>query len=196
MSDEADGQTSDEPTGPLEVDVVGVQIVPSEGISIVLLAELETVDRVLPIFIGPVEAQAIALAIEGVAPPRPFTHDLFVATLEAAGAQITDLLITALDRGTFLAELGLATAAGERRIDARPSDGLALALRVGAPVRVKPRLFAAASVPVVGGADDSFTDDEIDRIVDEFRGFIDAADPSDFAEPDDPPDPHDPPAGP
>jgi uncharacterized protein len=173
-------ESSDERAGPLPVEILGLQIIPSTGASIVLLGRLETTDRVLPIFIGPAEAQSIGLALEGVVPPRPITHDLFVATIDAAGARITDLLITSLEHDTFLAELGLATDSGERRVDARPSDGLALALRVGAPVRVDRRVFEAASVEIVTDPRERFSDDEIDRIVTDFRSFIDSADPSDF----------------
>ena len=174
---------------PVPVDILGLQIIPSEGLSIVLLGQVGVaVDRVLPIFIGPAEAQAIGLALEGIEPPRPITHDLFVATIDASGARITDLLITALEHDTFVAELGLATDHGERRIDARPSDGLALALRVGAPVRVDRRVFAAASVAIVQDPNQTFSDDEINRIVSEFRSFIELADASDFAQPPDPPD--------
>lgn len=183
-----DDESNGEATGPIPVEILGLQIIPSEGLSIVLLGQLGAVDRVLPIFIGPAEAQAIGLALEGIEPPRPITHDLFVATIDASGARITDLLITSLEHDTFVAELGLATHSGERRIDARPSDGLALAIRVGAPVRVDRRVFAAASVAVVREPDDTFTDDEINRIVAEFRGFIESADASDFARPPDRPD--------
>lgn len=168
--------------GPMLVEILGLQIIPSEGVSIVLLGRLDATDRVLPILIGPLEAQSIGFALEGIAPSRPVTHDLFVATIDAAGARITDLLITSIRHDTFVAELGLATDTGELRIDARPSDGLALAARVGAPVRVDRGVFAAASVAVVEDHQGTFTDDDVDRIVTEFRSFIDSADPSDFVE--------------
>ena len=177
-----DEELTDDDAGPMPVEIVGLQIIPSEGVSIVLLGRLEATDRVLPIFIGPSEAQSIGFALEGVVPPRPITHDLFVATIDAAGARITDLLITSLEHDTFVAELGLATESGERRVDARPSDGLALAVRVGAPVRVDRRVFAAASVAIVKDPNETFTDDEINGIVADFRGFIESANPSDFVD--------------
>jgi hypothetical protein len=175
-------EIDEDDVGPMPVDILGLQIIPSEGVSIVLLGRLEATDRVLPILIGPMEAQSIGLALKGVVPPRPITHDLLVATIDAAGARITDLLITSLEHDTFLAELGLATDTGECRVDARPSDGLALAVRVGAPVRVDRRVFAAASVAIVKEPNETFTDHEIDRIVTEFRSFMESADPSDFVE--------------
>ena len=166
----------------MPVDVLGVQIDPSTGISIVLLGRLEVSDRVLPIFIGPSEAQAISFALAEVDLARPTTHDLFVAAIHAAGAAVSDLQIVALVDQTFIAELGLRTEHGARRIDARPSDGLALALRVDAPVTVRRQVFDAASVAIAQDPSQPFTADEIDRITDEFRSFIESADPSDFAD--------------
>lgn len=175
----------------MSVEVLGLQIDTTTGVSIVLLGRLDTSDRVLPIFIGPAEAQAIGFAIEGLSPSRPMTHDLFVTAIDAAGARVTDLAITALRNDTFIAELGLATDRGSRRIDTRPSDGLALAIRVNAPVTVKRDVFEAASVAIVQDPAQPFTDDEIDRIMTEFRSFIEKSDPSDFA--DEPERPNDPP---
>lgn len=166
----------------MPVDVLGLQIDPSSGISIVLLGRLEVSDRVLPIFIGPTEAQAIGFALADVELDRPTTHDLFVAAIDATGASVSDLSIVALGNQTFIAELGLDTEHGARRIDARPSDGLALALRVGAPVTVRRQVFDAASVAIEQNPSQPFTDDETDRIIGEFRSFIDSADPSDFAD--------------
>ena len=166
----------------MPVEVLGLQIDPSSGLSIVLLGRLDLSDRVLPIFIGPTEAQAIGFALAEIDVARPTTHDLFVAAIEAAGAAVSDLVIVALADKTFIAELGLSTESGGRRIDARPSDGLALALRVGAPVTVRRRVFDAASVAIVQNPAEPFTDDEIDRITNEFRTFIDSTDPSDFAD--------------
>lgn len=115
----------------MPVEVLGLQIDPSSGLSIVLLGRLDLSDRVLPIFIGPTEAQAIGFALAEIDVARPTTHDLFVAAIDAAGAVVSDLVIVTLADKTFIAELGLSTESGGRRIDARPSDGLALALRVG-----------------------------------------------------------------
>jgi hypothetical protein len=177
-----DDAMTDDDAGPMLLEILGLQIIPSEGLSIVLLGRPDASDRVLPILIGPLEAQAIGLALEGVAPLRPVTHDLFVATIHAAGARITDLLITSIQHATFIAELGLATDTGELRIDARPSDGLALAARVGAPVRVERDVFASASVAILNDPQDTVTDDEVEGIVAEFKSFIESADPSDFVE--------------
>ncbi|MEJ7799368.1 MAG: bifunctional nuclease family protein [Ilumatobacter sp.] len=166
----------------MSVDVLGLQFDPATGVSIVLLGQLDTSDRVLPIFIGPAEAQAIGFALRGVELSRPATHDLFVAAIEAAGARVTDVMITALHHDTFIAELGLATDRGPRRIDTRPSDGLALAIRVNAPVTVKRDVFDTASVAIVQDPAQPFSDVEIERITNEFKTFIESTDPSDFAD--------------
>lgn len=178
----SDHQHETSPDELMPVDVLGLQIDPSTGISIVLLGRPGVSDRVLPIFIGPTEAQAIGFALAEVDLARPSTHELFVAALAAAGAVVSDLAIVALADQTFIAELGLATEHGARRIDARPSDGLALALRVDAPVTVRRPVFDAASVAIVEDPSKPFTDDEIHRITEEFRSFIETADPSDFAD--------------
>lgn len=177
-----DHDHGDAPGEAMPVEVLGLQVEPSTGLSIVLLGRLAASDRVLPIFIGPTEAQAIGFALADVELPRPTTHDLFVAAMDAAGAEVSDLAIVAMAERTFIAELGLHTEHGDRRIDARPSDGLALALRVDAPVTVRREVFDAASVAIVQDPSQPFTDDEIDRITQEFRSFIDSADPDDFAD--------------
>ena len=143
MPDHEQMEASDD---AMPVDVLGLQIDPASGISLVLLGRLEISDRVLPIFIGPTEAQAIGFALADLELDRPTTHDLFVAAIDATGATVSDLSIVALGNQTLIAELGLDTEHGARRIDARPSDGLALALRVGAPVTVRRQVFDAASV--------------------------------------------------
>lgn len=93
--------------------------------------------RYLPIWIGPFEADAILHALEGVALPRPMTHDLTLRLLEPLGAVIRQVVISALREDTFFAEIELAVGNNAYRIDARPSDALALAARAGAPILVE-----------------------------------------------------------
>ncbi len=164
----------------ITVEILSLQLDPSSGISIVVLGPADNPERVMPIFIGPAEAQSIALAMQGIEPPRPATHDLFVAALRAAGTRISDVAITTLRDGTFIGEIGLVTEHGEERIDSRPSDGLALAVRVGAPVNVARRVFDTASVVVVQDPKEQFSEEEIERITSEFRRFIETAAPEDF----------------
>ena len=97
-------------------------------------------DRYLPIWIGPWEASAIAMRLQGLTPERPLTHDLFAAVIDALGVRIERIIIAALAEETFHARIVLSRPDGEVEIDARPSDAVALAVRTNA------RIYAAESV--------------------------------------------------
>lgn len=128
--------------------------------------------RVLPIWIGQPEATAILLAVQGVHPPRPLTHDLLMGVIEAAGYLIDRVEVTRVEEGTFFAALILRTEDRVIAIDARPSDSLALAVRARCPV------FVAEDVLRVAGL---IPDDEAESEVAAFRDFLDHVDPEDFA---------------
>ena len=119
----------------LEVRVRGVTVDPQAGSPVVLLEELQG-DRVLPIWVGVFEARAIAMEMDKVAPPRPMTHDLIKNIIEGVKAQVTNVVIIDLRDNTFYAQIALNTGAASLQIDARPSDAIALALRVKAPIYV------------------------------------------------------------
>ncbi|MCG8349340.1 MAG: DUF151 domain-containing protein [Chloroflexales bacterium] len=106
-------------------------------------------DRYLPIWIGPFEADAISMTLQGRQSPRPLTHDLTLRLLDAAGAQIQRVVINNLAESTFFAAIDLAIGDCIRTIDARPSDAVALAVRKNAPVYVARSVFEAASVTSV-----------------------------------------------
>ena len=110
-----------------EVDVMGVRVEMPSNQPIVLLREV-TGERYLPIWIGAVEATAIAFAQQGVVPPRPLTHDLIKDVLEATGNQLDEVRITEVKDGVFFATLVFGSGA---EVSARPSDSIALALRTG-----------------------------------------------------------------
>ena len=112
-----------------EVDVLGVRVEMPSNNPIVLLREVEG-QRYLPIWIGAVEATAIAFAQQGVVPPRPLTHDLLKDVLESTGNELTEVHITEVKDGMFFATLVLASGV---EVSARPSDSIALALRTGQP---------------------------------------------------------------
>jgi bifunctional DNase/RNase len=157
------------------MEVVGVRVELPSNTPIVLLRELEGQHRLLPIFIGGPEATAIALALDAVRTPRPMTHDLMKNVLDDLGVSFTRLEITDLSDGTFYAELHLEAAGQTTVVSSRPSDGIALALRMSAPV------FAAESVVEEAGYVAEVDDDKDDDVVEQFREFIDTVNPDDFA---------------
>jgi bifunctional DNase/RNase len=131
-------------TGNLvEVRVRGVTVDPQAGSPVVLLEEVQG-ERVLPIWVGVFEARAIVMEIDKVAPPRPMTHDLIKTILEGVKAQITNVVITDLRDSTYYAHLTLQSGGASLRVDARPSDAIALALRVQAPIYVVGLVFDRA----------------------------------------------------
>ncbi|KUP96286.1 bifunctional nuclease family protein [Thermobifida cellulosilytica] len=149
------------------MEVVGVRVEMPANQPIVLLKETDG-ERYLPIWIGAVEATAIALAQQGVRPARPLTHDLLRDVLEALNTTLTTVNITALQDGVFFAELVFSSGA---QVSARPSDSIALALRTGAPIYVREDVLDEAGVAIP---------DEQEDEVERFRAFLDNITPEDF----------------
>ena len=132
----------------VEMSIKGLMVDPVTNMPIVLLRHEES-ESVLPIWVGPVEANAIALQIENVAPPRPMTHDLLKSILTGLDVTLKRVVIADLQDNTFYAYLELDRRGEAMFIDARPSDALALSLRTKAPVFVdKAVLEQARSVDV------------------------------------------------
>lgn len=126
------------------VEVASVGVVRGVGAPVVLLRDPED-GTVVPIFIGPNEARAILRALHGEITPRPMTHDLLAATLRGLDAELSGVVVDALHDDVFHGALLLRDAeGGQRIIDARPSDAIALAARSGARVRIAPEVLAAA----------------------------------------------------
>ena len=131
----------------IQVDIVGLSTSPSSGGAYALvLGEVEG-NRRLPIIIGAFEAQAIALELENIQPPRPMTHDLLRDLFETVGAEILDVVIDELREGTFYAKIRFISTGDESQLDARPSDAVAVAVRVGAPIYVSPSVLEEAGIP-------------------------------------------------
>jgi bifunctional DNase/RNase len=124
-----------EPNQELRVEIKGLMLDPSSNIPIVILRDTES-QLFLPIWIGVFEANAIALRIEGVEPPRPMTHDLLRLVLEQLGATVEKIVISDLRESTFFAVIHLRQQDQVVTVDARPSDAIALALRTEAPIYV------------------------------------------------------------
>ena len=127
----------------IEMHIRGLMLDPVTNVPIVVLKDTDN-QRVLPIWVGPVEANAIALQIENVAPPRPMTHDLFRRLVAALRAAVSRVVITDLKGSTYYAYLEVLRDGERLFIDARPSDALAIALRTGAPVFVTPSVLDQA----------------------------------------------------
>ncbi len=158
---------------PLEL--VGVRVEIPANTPMVLLREQDGRHRLLPIYIGSPEASAIHYALEGVEPPRPMTHDLFLLALDELGAEITKVVVTEMRDRTYYAELHLASPSGDKVISCRPSDAIALAVRCAAP------LFAYESlIDEVGQEPPAEPEDEAEEIIDEFKDFIENVSPEDF----------------
>ena len=137
---------SEEPrrNGLVEMVVESVRVHMLSNRHVVILKETER-DRYLPIWIGPWEASAIAMRLQGLAAERPLTHDLFAAALESLGVRVDRVVISTLADETYHARLHLERDGTEVEIDARPSDALALAVRPGG------RIFADRGGPRAGG---------------------------------------------
>lgn len=132
----------------VQCEILGLSSSPSTGGAYaILLKELEG-HRRLPIIIGAFEAQAIALEMEGIKPPRPLTHDLLKQVTDNLGAMVNEVVIDELRENTFFAKIILEVAGLTQEIDARPSDAIALAVRAEAPIYVAASVMdAAAFIP-------------------------------------------------
>lgn len=131
----------------IQVDIVGLSTSPSSGGAYALvLGEIEG-DRRLPIIIGAFEAQAIALELENIQPPRPMTHDLLRDLYDSMEAEVVDVVIDDLRDGTFFAKINYTHDSDEKQLDSRPSDAVALAVRVDAPIYVAPSVLEEAGIP-------------------------------------------------
>lgn len=182
-----------------QVELAALVVETSSGMPVVVLREHDAPHRLLSIFIGGPEATSIALAASGQRSPRPLTHDLMATLVGSLDGAIDKAEITELTDGAFFASLALHGPTGEQRLDTRPSDAIALAIRVGAPMYVSEAVLAEAGTlpPPDPEPEPTMDDAAIDHAVDEFRALLDdiqpehfSADPAagDPASPDDPDD--------
>ena len=152
----------------MKVDKLGIDLLTHDPV--VILKDLDG-KRFLPILIGPFEATSIALALEGAPVPRPLSHDLMRTLLESLEARLEQVVIHDIRESTFFAKLIVRTNGDVQEIDARPSDGIALALRMQAPIFVSDKIVLEETVQDKQA-------DEADLM--RFRKFIDDLKPSDF----------------
>lgn len=137
---------------------------------VVVLKDLEG-KRILPIWIGPFEANAIEMELEQVKPPRPMTHDLLKNMLDNLGAQVTKVVVCDLQNNTFIATISLDLKGKSIEIDARPSDAIALALRTQTPIFAVEWILKEASLLEEEGADEEKL---------KFKKFLENLKPDDF----------------
>ncbi len=152
----------------MKVDKLGIDLLTHDPV--VILKDLEG-KRYLPILIGPFEATAIALALEGTPVPRPLSHDLMRSMLESLQATLEQIVIHDIKDSTFFAKLIVRRNGEAQEIDARPSDGIALALRMQAPIFVSDKIVLEETVG------DKKTEAEDEQ---RFKKFIEQLKPSDF----------------
>jgi uncharacterized protein len=157
----------------IEMKVAGIALDAATRIPIVLLKDA-TERRALPIWIGQNEAKSILSALENQKAPRPMTHDLMVNLLQLWEMQLERVVIHSLQDNTYFAVLTLRQGEIKKEIDARPSDAIAIALRVDCPIWVLEEVVADASIPVDRDAD------EAERQA--FREFLDHIRPEDFTQ--------------
>ena len=156
---------------PVPMDLIGIRIELPSNVPILLLRERDGI-RYLPIWIGPNEATAIALALQGVEPQRPMTHDLLKIVIDSLDTEVVRVDVTALEGGTFFANLVMTRDDNEVVVSARPSDAVAVAARTGAPVFADRGLLDDAGVEI----EEDGQEDEIER----FREFLEDITPEDF----------------
>lgn len=159
----------------IEMKVRGIAVDPTLKSPAVILTDEEE-KRYLPIWIGVPEATAIFIQLNDQTVPRPMTHDLLKSVIEILGAKVIKVVINDIDQSTFFARLFLDDGGGKDNpleVDSRPSDAIALALRVGAPIYVTEKVIIKATI-----ADKEKYKQEIS----EFKQFLENLSPSDFKE--------------
>ena len=164
------------------MQVVGVRIEMPSNQPIVLLKEIDGV-RFLPIWVGAVEATAIAFAQQGVTPPRPLTHDLMQDIVESLDATLTAIQVTAIEEGVFMASLLIRDQDGKAiSVSARPSDAIALALRTHSNILADSDLLDNVGIEIPDDvAEDARIASGESSEMERFREFLDQINPEDFA---------------
>lgn len=141
----------------VQVEILGLSSSPSAGGAYALLLREVYGKRRLPIIIGAFEAQAIALELEGISPPRPLTHDLLKSVIDNVGATVTEVIIDELRDNTFFAKIILDVSTLQNSIDARPSDAIALSVRARVPIYVGEEVMKVASfIPTGDETEETF----------------------------------------
>ena len=159
------------------MEVIGVRVEMPSNQPIVLLKEIDG-NRFLPIWVGAVEATAIAFAQQGVSAPRPLTHDLTQIIIEELDAIMTAVHVTHIEDGVFYASILLRDQQEQTHtVSARPSDAIALALRASANILASSELLDEIGIEIPSDSEPGDDNNEVER----FREFLDQINPEDFA---------------
>jgi bifunctional DNase/RNase len=158
----------------IEVKIRALMMDPNSGTPIIILKDINS-ETMLPIWVGAYEANAIALEIEKIAPPRPMTHDLLRNLIVELGLKVDRVVVTSLRDNTFYAVIELTGDDGEpMRLDSRPSDAIALALRADCPIYVDLEVISASRNSI---ANEDETESEDEGVEEEWPDVIgDASD--------------------
>jgi uncharacterized protein len=155
----------------IEMELTGVRVELPTNQPIVLLRERGG-ERYLPIWIGAAEAAAIALSLQGVVTPRPMTHDLLKTILDDLTVEVQRIVVTELRDSTFYATISFQREGDGFEVSSRPSDAIALAVRMSVPIFAEEGVLEEASILIPGDEDEE---------VEKFREFLDNVSPEDFA---------------
>jgi uncharacterized protein len=155
----------------IEMELTGVRVELPTNQPIVLLRE-RSGERYLPIWIGAAEAAAIALSLQGVVTPRPMTHDLLKTILEDLSVEVQRIIVTELRDSTFYASIQMQKGTDALEVSSRPSDAIALAVRMSVPIFANEDVLEEAAILIPGDEDEE---------VEKFREFLDNVSPEDFA---------------
>ncbi len=146
----------------LEMKVFGLALDEDSQVPVLILKDREE-KTVLPIWIGAMEAMAISLVLNEVKLPRPMTHDLLLNAIQDLGGNVASVSVTSLREGTYYAEIEVDIRGERKRIDSRPSDAIALALRAGVPIMVAPAVFDQMAAEGKTGAVVAFGAEDADK---------------------------------
>lgn len=166
----------------IEVKIDSIRVSLMSQHRVVVLKDVDT-DRYLPIWIGPFEADAITIQLQGVQVARPLTHDLLKSVIDEMGATISHVMVNELKNDTFFARIVMDVNGQSMEIDARPSDAIALAVRANAPLFVAEEVMSAASIVPEINLGEASMDVDTEPLSEEeeeklavFRDFIDELD--------------------
>jgi len=170
--------------GVVEMTLASIRVQMPDNVPVVLLKEAVATragSRTLPILIGHEEATAIARAIQGLEPPRPLTHDLLRDLLQSLEVEVEAIVITELVESIFYAEIRMVRDGRRFVVSSRPSDAIALAVRIGTPIHAEEALLDAEGYVVQDDDEEGEAGEEPEEVIEKFQRFIEDIRPEDFA---------------